>query len=142
MILERHLVVADKAFTMADLRSMSNDTIVLPTIRDALTIRVREDGKRESTIIRARTYVFLRIIHTSFFFIPGYTIQWNQRNIPVFRSDVECTNGIIHVIDHPFLVDEDIRVTGGTQPIHRAQNIFYVFMVNVLLFTSARQLFI
>lgn len=46
MILERHLVVADKAFSMADLRTMSNDTIVLPTIRDALTIRVREDGKR------------------------------------------------------------------------------------------------
>lgn len=48
MILERHLVVADKAFSMADLRTMSNDTIVLPTIRDALTIRVREDGKRKS----------------------------------------------------------------------------------------------
>lgn len=47
MILERHLVVADKAFSMADLRAMSNDTIVLPTIRDALTIRVREDGKRK-----------------------------------------------------------------------------------------------
>lgn len=26
---------------------MGNDSIVLPTIRDALTIRVREDGKRE-----------------------------------------------------------------------------------------------
>lgn len=48
MILERHLVVADKAFSMADLRGMSNDTIVLPTIRDALTIRVREDGKRKA----------------------------------------------------------------------------------------------
>lgn len=46
-ILERHLVISDKAFTMADLRSMGNDSIVLPTIRDALTIRVREDGKRK-----------------------------------------------------------------------------------------------
>lgn len=46
-ILERHLVIADKAFTMADLRSLGNDSIVLPTIRDALTIRVREDGKRK-----------------------------------------------------------------------------------------------
>lgn len=46
-ILERHLVIADKAFTMADLRSMGNDSIVLPTIRDALTIRVREEGKRK-----------------------------------------------------------------------------------------------
>lgn len=40
-------MIADKAFTMADLRSMGNDSIVLPTIRDALTIRVREEGKRK-----------------------------------------------------------------------------------------------
>lgn len=46
-MLERHLVISDKAFTMADLRSMGNESIVLPTIRDALTIRVREDGKRK-----------------------------------------------------------------------------------------------
>lgn len=46
-ILERHLVIADKAFTMAALRSMANESIVLPTYRDALTIRVREEGKRK-----------------------------------------------------------------------------------------------
>lgn len=44
--------------------------------------------------------------------IIGYTITWNQRNIHVFRPDVECTNGIIHVIDHPFLIESDIRVSG------------------------------
>lgn len=49
-ILERHLVIADKAFTMAALRSMANESIVLPTIRDALTIRVREEGKRKYSI--------------------------------------------------------------------------------------------
>lgn len=47
LILERHLVIADKAFTMADLRSMGNESIVLPTMRDALTIRVREENKRK-----------------------------------------------------------------------------------------------
>lgn len=50
MVLERHLVISDKAFTMADLRNMGNDSIVLPTIRDALTIKVREDGKRKSIV--------------------------------------------------------------------------------------------
>lgn len=47
IILERHLVIADKAFTMAELRSMGNESIVLPTMRDALTIRVREENKRK-----------------------------------------------------------------------------------------------
>lgn len=68
----------------------------------------------------------------------GYTIQWNQRNIPVFRPDVECTNGIIHVIDHPFLVDSDIRVTGGAHTLHRMQNLAYIVIVNALMFTVAR----
>lgn len=31
----------------------------------------------------------------------------------VFRPDVECTNGVIHVIDGVFLKDSDVRVTGG-----------------------------
>lgn len=53
-ILERHLVVADKVFTMAELRNMGNDSIVLPTLRDALTIRVREDGKRKRMIFNVR----------------------------------------------------------------------------------------
>lgn len=44
-------MIADKAFTMADLRSMNNESIVLPTIRDALNIRVREDGKRMNSDI-------------------------------------------------------------------------------------------
>lgn len=46
-ILERHLVIADRVYTMADLKAMGNDTIVLPTIRDALAVRVREDDKRK-----------------------------------------------------------------------------------------------
>lgn len=58
----------------------------------------------------------------------------------MFRSDVECTNGIIHVIEHPFLVDSDIRVTGGTSTLHRTQHIASIFIVNVLMFTVARTL--
>jgi hypothetical protein len=28
----------------------------------------------------------------------------------VFRSDVVCTNGIIHVIDRPFIEEKDVQV--------------------------------
>lgn len=114
-ILERHLVISDKAFTMADLRSMGNDSIVLPTIRDALTIRVREDGKR-------------------------YTIQWNHRIIPVFRPDVECTNGIIHVIDHPFLVDSDVHVSGSSHLFNGIQATAILFVANAVILITANHL--
>lgn len=45
--MERHLVIADKVFTMAELRQLGNETIVLPTPRDVLSVRVKEDDKRK-----------------------------------------------------------------------------------------------
>ncbi|KAL9692716.1 hypothetical protein quinque_000050 [Culex quinquefasciatus] len=46
-VLERHLVVADRVFTMADLKSMSNDSLILPTVGPHnLQIRVREEDRR------------------------------------------------------------------------------------------------
>jgi hypothetical protein len=40
--------------------------------------------------------------------------MWNNKKIYVFRPDVVCTNGIIHVIDRPFLEESDIKVTYST----------------------------
>lgn len=79
--------------------------------------------------------VFLYFITNLSFTVysPGYTIQWNQRNIPVFRPDVECINGIIHVIDHPFLIDGDIRVTGGTSTLHRINYAVYILSALTIL---------
>uniref|UniRef100_A0A8D8ASC2 Fasciclin-1 n=1 Tax=Culex pipiens TaxID=7175 RepID=A0A8D8ASC2_CULPI len=95
-VLERHLVVADRVFTMADLKSMSNDSLILPTVGPHnLQIRVREEDRR-------------------------FQIQWRDSPKPkewvnVFRPDVECTNGIIHVIDLPLVRDNDISTSGTTQ---------------------------
>lgn len=92
-VLERHLVVADRVFTMADLKAMSNDSLILPTVGPHnLQIRVREEDRR-------------------------FQIQWRDSPKPkewvnVFRPDVECTNGIIHVIDMPLVRDNDISTSG------------------------------
>lgn len=101
-VLERHLVVADRVFTMADLKSMSNDSLILPTVGPHnLQIRVREEDRR-------------------------FQIQWRDSPKPkewvnVFRPDVECTNGIIHVIDMPLVRDNDIS-TSGTTPSWRSSS--------------------
>jgi hypothetical protein len=50
-ILERHLVVADRAYTMADLKQLANDTVVLPTVRDHLKLRVKESDKSKLNAI-------------------------------------------------------------------------------------------
>lgn len=89
-ILERHLVV-DRALSMAELKEFANNTVVLPTVRDVLKIRVKESDK-------------------------SYYLEWQGERIHVFRPDVECTNGVIHVIDSPLLKESDVIVTGGSMP--------------------------
>lgn len=87
-ILERHLIIADQAYTMAKLKEMSNDTLNLPAARDTLKLRIKEHSE-------------------------SYQVEWEGKKIRVIRPDVECTNGIIHVIGSVFLKDSDVRVTGG-----------------------------
>ncbi|XP_065157885.1 fasciclin-1 isoform X3 [Atheta coriaria] len=100
-ILERHLVISDVAYTMEKIKVLTGDTnttpfnyykhkeIELPTVRDSLSMFVEE-----------------RQDHS-------FIIHWKGEKIPVFRPNIECTNGIIHVIDAPFLKEGDIRVSGA-----------------------------
>lgn len=55
-----------------------------------------------------------------------YYVEWNGHWIHVFRSDVECTNGIIHVIDEPFVMESDIRATGSADNLQIANTFFLV----------------
>ncbi|XP_043590213.1 fasciclin-1 isoform X3 [Bombus pyrosoma] len=122
-ILERHLVIADEAYTMAKLREMKhNETFVLPAARDSLKLRVREAGENDTydeNMIRPKTF--------------GYQIEWEGIWIRVFRPDVECTNGIIHVIDAVLLKDSDIRVTGTASISSLASHLIMILVAKWLL---------
>lgn len=112
-VLERHLVVADRVFTMSDLRNMSNDSLILPTVGPHnLQIRVKEEDRR-------------------------FFIQWKETGkwIPVFRPDVECTNGVIHVIDAPLVRDHDIT-TSGSSSIRGYTTTFVITLTNTLLLSA------
>ncbi|KAG5879902.1 hypothetical protein JTB14_024050 [Gonioctena quinquepunctata] len=99
--LERHLVISDVPYTMERIKRMTNETntfgtfgqrreVELPTARGSLKLFVEE--RQDNTFI----------------------INWKGEKIPVFRPNVECTNGIIHVIDAPFLKEGDIRVSSAS----------------------------
>lgn len=96
-ILERHVIRASRSYTISDLKLHANEThpFVMPTSRDPLRLRVKESDK-------------------------NYYVEWNGHWIHVFRPDVECTNGIIHVIDEPFLLESDVRATGAASPLAHA----------------------
>ncbi|XP_017111223.1 fasciclin-1 isoform X8 [Drosophila elegans] len=101
-ILERHLAISDKEYTMKDLVKFSHESgsVVLPTFRDSLSIRVEEEAGHLHDEYASHEWT-------------GYVIIWNYKKINVYRPDVECTNGIIHVIDYPLLEEKDVVVAGG-----------------------------
>ncbi|EDV94323.1 GH20264 [Drosophila grimshawi] len=111
-LLERHLVIADHVFTMKDLAQMSltTDNVVLPTFRDSLKVRVEEEAGR-------------------------YVLLWNYKKINVYRPDVECTNGIIHVIDYPLLEEKDIVVSGGS---YLQESSICIMLANLIMITVAK----
>lgn len=65
------------------------------------------------------------------FVCPDYYVEWNGHWIHVFRPDVECTNGIIHVIDEPFVLESDIRATGSADNLQIA-NTFFLLLASCL----------
>ncbi|KAF4520035.1 hypothetical protein B566_EDAN008322 [Ephemera danica] len=108
-ILERHLIV-DKAFSMAELKAkLANESTILPTVRDEVHLKVKEIDQTSADAAE-----------------PGYYLEWQGERVLVSRPDVECTNGVIHVIDMVLLRDTDVRVSatgtaGVTLPFLLAQ---------------------
>jgi hypothetical protein len=64
--------------------------------------------------------------------ITGYYVEWQGKWIHVFRPDVECTNGIIHVIDAVFLKESDIRVTRSPSVPLMAPHVTIILSVAML----------
>ncbi|CAG9559966.1 unnamed protein product [Danaus chrysippus] len=109
-ILERHVIRSERSYTVSDLKLLANEThpFVLPTTRDPLRLRVKESDK-------------------------NYYVEWNGHWIHVFRPDVECTNGIIHVIDEPFVLESDIHVTGGVTRSAYTFSLIIPFIIAIIL---------
>lgn len=55
-------------------------------------------------------------------------VEWQGEWIRVFRPDVECTNGIIHVMEKVFLKDSDVRVTGGASLASLAPHLIMILI--------------
>ncbi|KAL9890050.1 fasciclin-1-like [Glossina fuscipes fuscipes] len=95
-LLERHLVINDKVFTMKDLLKWTEEDcgeIALPTLREYLRIKVEE--KYIATLPDNATKIY------------DYIVSWRTQAITVYRADVLCTNGIIHVLDFPLMEKDD-----------------------------------
>ncbi|XP_052836689.1 fasciclin-1 isoform X4 [Drosophila gunungcola] len=123
-ILERHLAISDKEYTMKDLVKLSHESgsVVLPTFRDSLSIRVEEEAGHLHDEYASHEWT-------------GYVIIWNYKKINVYRPDVECTNGIIHVIDYPLLEEKDVVVAGGS---YLPESSICIILANLIMITVAK----
>ncbi|XP_073819009.1 fasciclin 1 Fas1 domain-containing isoform X2 [Musca autumnalis] len=126
-VLERHLVIADQVYTMKDLVAMTkqNNSIRLPTFRDSLKLRVEEEAGHLHDEFASHEW-------------NGYVIIWNHKKINVYRPDVECINGIIHVIDYPMLEEKDIVASGGS---YKIMTNFSILFANLFIIAIAKILF-
>ncbi|XP_066989543.1 fasciclin-1 isoform X4 [Macrobrachium rosenbergii] len=43
-----------------------------------------------------------------------YYIEWNGISARVIRPDVECVNGVVHVVDKVLMLNRDVTVSGGS----------------------------
>ncbi|GAB0092810.1 fasciclin-1 [Sergentomyia squamirostris] len=130
-LLERHVVLADRAYTMADLKAMANDSVVvMPTLRGYLKLKIREEDRQEESHVMHNPHHHEQPLYSS-----GYSVQYNNRWINVFRPDVECTNGIIHVIDFPLMEESDVNISQGSSLLLKntsLQSILFVVLLNLL----------
>ncbi|XP_047100720.1 fasciclin-1 isoform X1 [Schistocerca piceifrons] len=125
-ILERHLVISDRVYTMGALKKLaSNTSSVLPTMRDHLRLRVRETEKSKQNQSR----------YTS-----GYYVEWQGEWIHIFRPDVECTNGIIHVMDYVFMKEGDIVVGGPDGAGQQVASLAVVASTHLVVLATVRWL--
>ncbi|KAF5275937.1 hypothetical protein FQA39_LY00733 [Lamprigera yunnana] len=122
-ILQRHLVESSAPYTMERIKQLTNYTKPEGTTGHVSRKEVELQSQRGSLKISVEE----RQDHT-------FLIHWRGQKIPVFRPNVECTNGIIHVIDAPFLQEDDIRVTNyAGAAITLTPNIFMLIIVKLLL---------
>lgn len=105
----------------------------------SITLNFNQSQKQNYTYLYDKIYMTAGNKFNNLIFVflnyscTGYSIIWNQLNIKVFRPDVECTNGIIHVIDHPFLEESDVRVSGTTNLHSHNRCVEFILIVNVLM---------
>lgn len=69
--------------------------------------------------------------YSNIYFVSAFIIHWKGEKINVFRPNVECTNGIIHVIDFPLLKESDIQVSGASAAL-LTRHLLIVLIIKLL----------
>uniref|UniRef100_A0A1A9WMU8 FAS1 domain-containing protein n=1 Tax=Glossina brevipalpis TaxID=37001 RepID=A0A1A9WMU8_9MUSC len=111
-LLERHLGVSNKAYTMEEMVLMSLDS----------------EGAME--LPKGDKFLYFRVEKSKI----EYRFLWSSENIEVYMPDIKCTNGIIHVLEFPMIQGEDVGFAGGLITTPSINNKFYMMFITSSLF--------
>lgn len=98
-ILERHMIVG-KDLSLEELTALTNNS-------------TRRDYKQERLNMTRGKIYFQAFVRKNF---GEYYVEWNGIKARVIRPDVECVNGVVHVIDQVLMLNRDVTVSGSAMP--------------------------
>ncbi|KAK4301176.1 hypothetical protein Pmani_026665 [Petrolisthes manimaculis] len=96
-ILERHMIVGND-WSIDELNSLTTNTTKPGLFQVPLNVT------------RGKIYFQARVREA----FGEYTLEWNGISARVIRPDVECVNGVVHVIDKVLMARRDVTVISGS----------------------------
>ncbi|KAK7081576.1 fatty acid synthase beta subunit fas1 [Halocaridina rubra] len=100
-ILERHMIVGQD-WSLEELAALTTNST---------PPRGPNHGERLQ-MTRGKIYFQARVMNRG----GEYYIEWNGIKAKVIRPDVECVNGVVHVVDKVLMKNRDVTVSGSTTP--------------------------
>ena len=114
VILERHLIIGD-SLTTADLIEQSQDDGI-STLRGLIPFKFTEetddDGKCQ---IRVNTLSTVMLYHMNILGTTYTKITAGVLSAKIIRPNLECSNGIVHVIDSVIMERRDVTLGNGAE---------------------------
>lgn len=101
-ILERH-IIAHKELKLNQLVALTNNNAT----------KMDRVQQKDLTMTRGKVYFQARAIETYGEMRDEYYLDWNGQSAKVKRPDVECVNGVVHVIDKVLMMKRDMTVNAA-----------------------------
>ncbi|XP_037773100.1 fasciclin-1-like, partial [Penaeus monodon] len=112
-ILERHMIVGE-AFSLEQLAALTTNSTIRGGFQHERLQMTRGKIYFQAKVKQSYGDVGNLTEMEAELPMPEYYVEWNGIRAKVVRPDVECVNGIVHVIDGVLMVNRDVTVAGSS----------------------------
>uniref|UniRef100_A0A6A7G0T6 Fasciclin-1-like n=1 Tax=Hirondellea gigas TaxID=1518452 RepID=A0A6A7G0T6_9CRUS len=123
-IMERHLIVG-KDLSIKMLMAITNNQTLDPNM---------PNRQEKLQMARGKIYFQPRLNRH----LNEYTVEWNGVVAKVVQSDVECVNGVVHIIDKVLMLREDVTVAATATTATSTWATITTSIITMMLVTMMR----